>query len=137
MAGATTSKAHTAIKIAPAYDGPIVQVPDASLVVGVCSELLSPERKDTFVADLKVDQERLRKRHAEGNANSARLLSLDEARQSGFKQDWKSAEIAVPESLDTRVFDKVDLGGCFGVFRLVSAFLDLGIEGCFPKNSRS
>ena len=133
IGGATTSKAHTAIKVAPAYDGPIVQVPDASLVVGVCSELLSPERKDKFVADLKVDQERLRKRHAEGNANSARLLSLEEARESGFKQDWKSAEIPVPESLDTHVFDKVDLGDVLEYFDWSPFFWTWGLKGVFPK----
>ena len=133
IGGATTSKAHTAIKVAPAYDGPIVQVPDASLVVGVCSELLSPERTDKFVADLKVDQERLRKRHAEGNTNSARLLSLEEARESGFKQDWKSAEIPVPESLDTHVFDKVDLGDVLEYFDWSPFFWTWGLKGVFPK----
>jgi 5-methyltetrahydrofolate--homocysteine methyltransferase len=133
IGGATTSKAHTAIKIAPAYDGPIVQVPDASLVVGVCSKLLSAERKDAFVAELKVDQERLRKRHAEGNANSARLLSLDEARENGSTQDWKSAKIAMPESLEVRVFDDVDLSTVLEYFDWSPFFWTWGLKGIFPK----
>ncbi|RZA14155.1 MAG: methionine synthase, partial [Proteobacteria bacterium] len=64
IGGATTSKAHTSIKIAQHYHGAVCHVGDASLVVEVCNDLISPERKDAFVAKLKVDQEAIRVRHA-------------------------------------------------------------------------
>ena len=64
IGGATTSKLHTAIKIAPHYSGPVVQVSDASLVTGVCSDLLNPKTKDAFVKELLEKQEKQRVRFA-------------------------------------------------------------------------
>ncbi|MDQ2734281.1 MAG: dihydropteroate synthase, partial [Pseudomonadota bacterium] len=64
IGGATTSRVHTAVKIAPHYDGPVVYVPDASRSVGVCSELLSDERAAAYIADLETDYVRVRHLHA-------------------------------------------------------------------------
>ena len=64
IGGATTSRVHTAVKIAPHYDGPVVYVPDASRSVGVCSDLLSDERAAAFLAESTADYERVRTLHA-------------------------------------------------------------------------
>ena len=78
IGGATTSKAHTAVKIAPGYREPVVHVLDASRAVPVVSALLSPDQKAGFVAQLRLDQESARNQHA---GNRRKLLTLDEARR--------------------------------------------------------
>lgn len=132
IGGATTSKAHTAIKIAPAYEGPVVQVADASLVVGVCSDLLSSERKGEFVEALKADQARLRERHASGSSNEARMLSLEEARQNRFEIDWRSAKLAKPEAYGRQVLADIDLSTVLEYFDWSPFFWTWGLKGVFP-----
>ena len=78
IGGATTSAMHTALKIAPAYDGPVVYVKDASQNSGVAASLLNPETRDAFIATLYEEQEALRLQFAA--KEQAPLLSLDEAR---------------------------------------------------------
>ena len=68
IGGATTSKAHTAIKIAPHYDGPVAQVADASLVTDVCNQLLNPENATAFIEKLKQDQKVRRERFLQKSA---------------------------------------------------------------------
>jgi 5-methyltetrahydrofolate--homocysteine methyltransferase len=96
IGGATTSRAHTAIKIAPHYDQPVVQVPDASLVVNVCNELTNLKKKEEYVRNLGEKQEKLRLDHEQRGKRS--LLSLKEARQKGQMFDWPNQEIAGPTS---------------------------------------
>lgn len=98
IGGATTSKAHTSIKIAPHYHGAVCHVGDASLVVEVCNDLISPERKEAFKEKLKVDQEAIRVRHA-ANVKDSVFLSLKDAREAKFKTDWATAQIDVPSRL--------------------------------------
>ena len=78
IGGATTSAMHTALKIAPAYDGPVVYVKDASQNSGVASALLNPDTRDAFIAQLKAEQEALRQEFAAKEQTP--LLTLDEAR---------------------------------------------------------
>src|SRR6187455_1259686 len=78
IGGATTSRVHTAVKIAPHYEGPVVYVPDASRSVGVCSDLLSDDRAAKFIADLTSDYEKVRALHAA--KKQVPLVSLAEAR---------------------------------------------------------
>ena len=137
IGGATTSKAHTAIKIAPAYDGPVVQVSDASLVVGVCNDLLSADRTGEFVTALKEDQVRLRERHAKGLSGDKRLLTYADAFESGYKVDWKGSDIAVPCSLDQVVLDEVDLGSVLEYFDWSPFFWTWGLKGSFPRDFKA
>ncbi len=95
VGGATTSRAHTAIKIAPHYEQPVVQVPDASLVVNVCNELTNPEKREEYVRELREKQERDRIRHK--NKDESKLLTLDKARERGSSFDWEKQEIATPD----------------------------------------
>jgi 5-methyltetrahydrofolate--homocysteine methyltransferase len=94
IGGATTSSAHTAIKIAPFYTEPVVQVPDASLVVNVCNDLTSKGKKKEFVQNLLENQEKLRIKHAE--KGTQKLLSLQEARNKPLSFDWKDRKIDEP-----------------------------------------
>ena len=101
IGGATTSKAHTAVKIAPGYSKPVVHVLDASRAVGVVSSLLNPLLKDGFVNSTRLEYEKLRAHH--GEQRSAPLLSLTEARQRRTVIRWQSADIAKPEFTGIRV----------------------------------
>ena len=87
IGGATTSQAHTAIKIAEHYDGPMVQVGDASLVVEVCTKLKSPTLYDEYVRDLKATQKKVKERY-ESNRGEVKMLSLEDARSKQFKVNW-------------------------------------------------
>ena len=94
IGGATTSRAHTAIKIAPHYEEAVVQVADASLVVNVCNELTHPNKREAYVSELKEKQLKLRVRHEERGERV--LLPLREAQSKGMKFDWNKQEIATP-----------------------------------------
>ena len=104
IGGATTSRAHTAIKIAPHYESPVIQVPDASLVVNVCNDVLHPQKSAKYIEDLKEDQSRIRKQHEEQGERP--LLSLSEARSKGLNFDWEKQDIATPlaDNLGTHYF---------------------------------
>src|SRR6185295_15827038 len=78
IGGATTSRVHTAVKISPHYEGPVVYVPDASRAVGVCSDLLSDERAAAYLQELKSDYDRVRTLHAGKKATP--LVPLAQAR---------------------------------------------------------
>ncbi len=88
IGGATTSKVHTAVKIAPGYHrGPVVHVVDASRAVGVASQLLSDERHDDFVAEIAAEYAAIRESR-EGRTGQKPLASLAEARANRLKLDW-------------------------------------------------
>src|SRR5690606_3400851 len=106
IGGATCSRVHTAVKIAPNFSGPVVYVPDASRAVGVCSELLSPERQAAYISELNADYERVRQQHA--NKKATPLVSLAQARANKTPVDW-SATPPAPRVLGRRVFQNQDL----------------------------
>ncbi|MDB6169406.1 MAG: metH [Verrucomicrobia bacterium] len=103
IGGATTSAAHTAVKVAPEYDDPVVHVLDASRVIGVVSALLSRERKPAFAADNRAKQDRQRREFAERRA-ARKLLTLAAARARHQPTDWASVDIPRPEFLGTRTY---------------------------------
>jgi len=103
IGGATTSAAHTAVKIAPHYEEPVVHVLDASRVIGVVSQLLSTDNKAAFVTDIQDKQEKQRIEF--GDRRTARkLLPLAEARRRAQPTEWSIVDIPRPEFLGTRVF---------------------------------
>jgi 5-methyltetrahydrofolate--homocysteine methyltransferase len=104
IGGATTSKAHTSVKIAPGYKETVVHVTDASRAVGVAGHLLNPDSKPAFGAQNSRDQEALRRQHA---GHEVKLLPIEEARRRGPKFDWKADEIATPEFTGVRVLSSV------------------------------
>ncbi|HET6654688.1 MAG TPA: vitamin B12 dependent-methionine synthase activation domain-containing protein, partial [Gammaproteobacteria bacterium] len=103
IGGATTSKAHTAVKIEPNYDNGVVYVKDASRAVGVVSKLLGGER-DNFLAEVAGDYERVRRQHA-GRREQKRLLTLERARANATPIDWDGYQPPRPNRLGVQAFD--------------------------------
>ncbi len=127
IGGATTSRQHTAVRIAPAYDGPTVHVLDASRVVGVVSDLLDPERADELVTRNLAEQERLREQHE--NRRQTPLLSLDQARANRERVDF--ADLPVPDFTGVRVV-RPDLAELRAMIDWQFLFLAWDLKGKFP-----
>ena len=108
IGGATTSRVHTAVKISPAYHGPVVHVLDASRAVGVFGNLLSAELRGAFVAENRKAQDRAREQHS-GRKPQRSLLSIEEARARGARLEWRPEDIPVPAFTGTRVLDRFPL----------------------------
>jgi 5-methyltetrahydrofolate--homocysteine methyltransferase len=104
IGGATTSRAHTAVKIAPHYEGPVVYVPDASRSVSVGQALVTTDTRDAYVADIALDYERIREQHA--NRKALPMVTLEQARANKAKLDYAPVK---PKFVGRRVFKNVDL----------------------------
>ena len=100
IGGATTSKAHTAVKIAPSYAPSVVHVLDASRAVGVVGNLISPSQKAVFVRQVQDDYERMRQAHREREAKP--VLPIAKARANRLASDWATIEIPAPSFLGVR-----------------------------------
>ncbi|WP_084397096.1 methionine synthase [Hydrogenophaga pseudoflava] len=106
IGGATTSRVHTAVKIAPHYDGPVVYVPDASRSVSVAQSLIGDGRQQT-IAELNADYERVRQQHA--NKKQVPLWTLDQARANATPVDFAKHPPVAPKFIGRRVFKNFDL----------------------------
>jgi len=108
IGGATTSRAHTAVKIAPHYDGPVIYVPDASRSVAVMQSLLTPESRDEYIQEVQADYEKARTQHA--NKKGTPLLTIAEARANKAKLSFSADAAPVkPKFIGRRVFKNIDL----------------------------
>jgi len=107
VGGATTSAAHTAIKIAPHYSGPIVHVLDASRSVPVTTSLISDENKAAYIVENEARHVRLREEY--GKKKERQLLSIAESREKAFKCDWSTQEIAKPSFIGTKTHEGTDM----------------------------
>lgn len=132
IGGATTSKAHTAIKIAPHYSGVVSHVQDASLVVGVCNDLLNPEKYEEFVREQEKKHGELRKLH-EKSKTATGFLTIEKARAKGFRDDWKKALIDAPEKLGVQVFDEISLEYVIPFIDWSPFFWVWELKGQYPK----
>ena len=103
IGGATTSPAHTAVKIDPQYPGPVVYVKDASRAVGVCQQLITPNTRDAYIANIKAENERRREQHRNKSAKLPQL-SLSQARANKLRLDWSDYSPPVPRFLGVRSF---------------------------------
>lgn len=106
IGGATTSRVHTAVKIAPNYDGPVIYVPDASRSVGVATSLMS-DQAPAYLAELAQEYEDVRRCHA--NRKAVPLVSLAEARAARPQIDWSGYQPPRPKFLGRRAFKSYDL----------------------------
>lgn len=131
IGGATTSKTHTAIKIAPQYSGIVEHVQDASLVVGVCNNLLNPEKVDNYAAQVRDKQERQRQQYSGGSGR--RFVSIEEARAKGFKTDWKNIRIDVPEKLGLQILDNIPIEEIVPFIDWSPLFWVWELKGVYPK----
>jgi 5-methyltetrahydrofolate--homocysteine methyltransferase len=131
IGGATTSKKHTAVKIAPANAKPIIHVLDASRAVGVVSALLSDDLSADFVRKNEEAQKHLRTEFERGRDRKP-LATLTEARERGATFDWKSAEIAKPEFTGLRVVDDVSLEQLVELIDWTPFFHTWELRGRYP-----
>jgi 5-methyltetrahydrofolate--homocysteine methyltransferase len=130
IGGATTSRAHTAIKIAPHYSEPVVHVLDASRAVPVTTSLLSEEGKPAFVARHFVEYEALRKAHA---APRQSVVSLETARSRRTPIEWRPEDIPAPSFIGMRVLDDFPLAELRHYIDWSPLFHTWGLKGIYPR----
>ncbi len=131
IGGATTSRVHTAVKIAPHYEGPVVYVPDASRSVSVASSLLSDEGATKYIDELKTDYERIREQHA--NKKAQPLVTLEEARANKTKIDWANFQPVKPKFIGRRVFKNFDLNELANYIDWGPFFQTWDLAGPYPQ----
>ncbi|HWG20367.1 MAG TPA: methionine synthase [Terracidiphilus sp.] len=130
IGGATTSRAHTAIKIAPHYSEPVVHVIDASRAVPVTTNLLSDDGKAGFVAQHRAEYEALRKAHAAPRLN---LVSFDVARTRGTPIEWRAKDVPQPSFTGVRVLDKFPLATLREFIDWTPFFHTWELKGVYPR----
>jgi 5-methyltetrahydrofolate--homocysteine methyltransferase len=130
IGGATTSKAHTSVKIAPNYSEAVVHVLDASRAVGVVGSLINPQLKPGFVQGIRTEYEKLRAQHAGQQAKP--LLTIGEARKRRTAIDWKSSDIPEPEFTGIRVIKDLPLAELVPVIDWSPFFHTWELRGRYP-----
>nr|WP_255676091.1 methionine synthase [Pusillimonas sp. MFBS29] len=129
VGGATTSRVHTAVKIAPNYEGPVIYVPDASRSVGVATNLMSDDA-DTYLAEVAREYDLVRTRHA--NRKSTPLVTLAEARAGRPAIDWSSYTPPRPKFIGRRTFKNYDLSEVVQFLDWTPFFQTWSLFGQFP-----
>jgi 5-methyltetrahydrofolate--homocysteine methyltransferase len=130
IGGATTSRAHTAVKIAPHYSEPVVHVLDASRAVPVTTSLLSDEGKSAFVAQHRADYEALRKAHS---APRLAVVSLERARTRRTPIEWRAEDLPTPAFTGVRVLDNFPLATLRDFIDWTPFFHTWGLKGVYPR----
>jgi 5-methyltetrahydrofolate--homocysteine methyltransferase len=130
IGGATTSRAHTAIKIAPHYSEPVVHVVDASRAVPVTTSLLSAEQRDHFEAEHRAEYDAIRKRHA---APKQAVVSIQEARARRTPIEWRVEDLATPEFTGVRVLNDFPLATLREYIDWSPFFHAWGLKGIYPR----
>ena len=131
IGGATTSRTHTAVKIAPAYRHPVVHVQDASRAVGVMGNLVSEDLREHFSEDNRQEQERMREKHQSRKAQP--LLSLADARRKKPVYDWSAYTPPRPSFLGTRVYNPVPLEDIVPYIDWTPFFHAWELRGIYPR----
>ncbi len=129
IGGATCSRVHTAVKIAPHYSGPVVYVPDASRSVSVAQGLLS-EQAAKYIAELNADYDKVRTQHA--NKKQVPMWSLDKARANKTPMDWAGYKLAKPKFIGKRQFKNFDLAEIAKYIDWAPFFQTWDLAGPYP-----
>ncbi|MGF1775214.1 methionine synthase [Vibrio nomapromontoriensis] len=132
IGGATTSKAHTAVKIEQNYSQPVVYVNNASRAVGVCTSLLSNELKPDFVSKLDVDYERVRDQHNRKKPRTA-PVTLEQARDNKVAIDWDNYTPPAPLKPGIHIFDDFDVATLREYIDWTPFFMTWTLMGKYPK----
>jgi len=132
IGGATTSKMHTAVRIAPAYRGAVVHVLDASRSVGVTGSLLSKERRDDFAAEVKTEYEALRQRH-ESRGDKESGISIEAARANRVPVDWEAVPPTKPAFTGTKTFEDYPLRELVDYIDWTPFFHAWELHGAYPR----
>jgi 5-methyltetrahydrofolate--homocysteine methyltransferase len=130
IGGATTSKAHTAVKIAPHYSEPVVHVLDASRAVPVTTSLLSDEGKPAFVAAHRSEYEKLRRTHS---APKQKLLPIEQARAHRTPIEWRQEDVPTPEFTGVRVLDDFPIATLRDYIDWTPFFHTWELKGIYPR----
>jgi len=130
IGGATTSRRHTAVKIAPHYSEPVVHVVDASRAVPVTTSLLSDDSKPAFVAQHRADYEALRKAHS---ATRLQIVSLEKARAKRTPIEWRAQDLPVPAFTGVRVLKNLPLTTLREFIDWTPLFHTWGLKGVYPR----
>ncbi len=132
IGGATTSRAHTAVKIEQNYQGPTVYVTDASRSVGVVGKLMSPSARPEYLSAIKAEYQDVRKRHL-GRKKKTKQHALEVARENKFKTDWNNFSITEPVFLGVRSFDDYALEDIAKYIDWSPFFQTWELSGSYPK----
>ncbi len=131
IGGATTSKAHTAVKIDPQYSSAVVHVNDASRAVTVVGDLLQKERSKEYKKQLKIDYGSFREKFLD-RGKQKEYISLEAARKNKFKISWKASEISVPNKLGIRTLESLDLDRLLPYIDWTPFFRSWDLHGKYP-----
>ncbi len=131
IGGATTSVMHTAVKIEPKYEHPVVYVKDASRAVGVAQSLINPESRPAFAAKVRADYERKREHHR-GRRPGKALIELDEARENRFQWRWQDYRPPVPRLDGSRTLDAYPIGELIAYIDWTPFFQTWELHGRYP-----
>ena len=131
IGGATTSKVHTAVKIAPGYKNATVYVPDASRAVGVAGQLMSKQMRDSYAADVKADYAKMREAHARQQQGKKRQ-TIVAARTNKVKIDWAASQPEKPRVLGLTIFDDYDLAELTRTIDWTPFFRTWELAGNYP-----
>ncbi|SEW16927.1 methionine synthase [Kaistella antarctica] len=131
IGGATTSKAHTAVKIFPKYGHTVVHVNDASRAVGVVSQLLDHNNVQ-YKADLKIDYEDFREKFLNRQIDKE-YVTIEETRKQNFKIDWENEEIVKPKNLGIHIIENQDLRELLDFMDWTPFFRSWELHGKFPQ----
>jgi 5-methyltetrahydrofolate--homocysteine methyltransferase len=133
IGGATTSKAHTGVKIEPEYDGTVIHVPDASRVVGVCSRILNPETRPDAIREAREENAKQRERFERNRRQQTPVLTLEQACGKAPVFDWDKVDIPVPERTGIQVVDSLPLEQLVPFIDWSPFFWTWDLKGVFPK----
>ncbi|NIY78400.1 methionine synthase [Celeribacter sp. HF31] len=132
IGGATTSKVHTAVKIAPRYSGPAVYVLDASRAVGVVGNLLSAANKSSYVMDIQEEYAKVAERHERSEREKLRV-PLATARGNAFSIDWSDYKVEAPKFFGAKVIEDWDLAEIAEYIDWTPFFRTWELKGVYPK----
>ena len=132
IGGATTSKVHTAVKIAQNYSGPVVHVNDASKSVPVASSLISDELRDAFMVEITKDYDRVREQNKNAQSQN-KFISIAEARENKFPIDWNKTEIVKPNFIGNKVFTDYSIKEIAEYIDWTPFFISWEMKGSYPK----
>jgi 5-methyltetrahydrofolate--homocysteine methyltransferase len=131
IGGATTSRAHTALKIAPHLETPVIWVKDASRAVSIAAAVCKPEQNQALLSDIVADYQQIRFRHAQKSESKA-LVSLDKARANGLRIDWSEFIPVAPTQLGIQVLDNIPLHELVAYFDWTPFFQSWELAGRYP-----
>ncbi|MDC0253979.1 methionine synthase [Bacteriovoracales bacterium] len=132
VGGATTSKTHTAVKIAPHYDGAIVQVSDASLAVNICQRLLDPKKSKNYKEEIKKSQIKLKENFLRKEKNIA-FKKINQSRENYYKIEWEKTFTPSPSFVGNKIFNNISLSEIADYIDWSPLFWTWELKGTYPK----